>query len=147
MYFKYDRESVDEDFAAWHSVLIQCLDRQAPIKHKRVKSSYLPVWYVPEIGEASKLRDKFKRLNEWPEYKNYGNLTKNLIRNAKCKYFADSVESSKNTSTIWKHLSAVNKRSTSKANSIPDELIINNEHILAQSHLNYMNIFHQLLKS
>ena len=43
-YFKYDRESVDEDFAAWHSVLIQYLDRHAPIKNKRVKSSRLPVW-------------------------------------------------------------------------------------------------------
>ena len=68
-YFKSDWESVDEDFAALHSVLIQCLDRHAPIKHKRVNSSRLPVWYVPEIGEARKLRDKFKRLNKWPEYK------------------------------------------------------------------------------
>ena len=40
------------------------------------------------------------------------------------------MESSKNTSSIWKHLSAVNKGSTSKANNMPDELIINNEHIL-----------------
>ena len=107
------------------------LYRHAPIKHKRVKSSHLPVWYVPEIGEASKLRDKFKRLNEWPEYKKYGNKTRNLIRNAKCKYFADSCGISKNTSSIWKHLSAVNKRSTSYANSMPDEVTINNEHILA----------------
>ena len=37
-YFKSDRESVDEDFAAWHSVVIQCLDRHAPIKHKRPRS-------------------------------------------------------------------------------------------------------------
>ena len=58
------------------------------------------------------------------------NKTKNLIRNAKRTYFADSVESSKNTSSIWKHLSAVNNGSTSKANSMPDELIINNKHIL-----------------
>ena len=67
-YFKSDQESVDEDFAARHSVPIQYLDRHAPIKHKRVKSYHLPVWYVPEIGEARKLRDKFKHLNEWPEY-------------------------------------------------------------------------------
>ena len=68
-YFKSDRESVDEDFAAWHSVVIQCLDRYAPIKHKRVKSSRFHVWYIPEIGEARKLRDKFNCLNEWTEYK------------------------------------------------------------------------------
>ena len=63
-YFKSDRESVDEDFATWHSVLIQCFDRHGHIKHKQVKSSRLPIKYVPEIGEARKLRDKFKRLNE-----------------------------------------------------------------------------------
>ena len=40
------------------------------------------------------------------------------------------MESSKNTRSVRKHLSAVNKGSTSKANSMPDELIINNEHIL-----------------
>ena len=52
---------------------IQCLDGHALIKDKRVKSSRLPVWYVPKIGEALKLRDKFKCLNEWPEYKKYRN--------------------------------------------------------------------------
>ena len=46
--FKSDQESVDEDFAARHTFLIQCLDRHAPMKYKRVKSSSLPVWYVPE---------------------------------------------------------------------------------------------------
>ena len=40
------------------------------------------------------------------------------------------MESSKNTSSIWTHLSAVNQGSTPKANSMPDELIMNNEHIL-----------------
>ena len=42
--------------------------RHAPIKHQLVKSSSLPVWYVHDIGEARKLRDKFKRMNELPEY-------------------------------------------------------------------------------
>ena len=61
--------------------------RQArPHKTQTGKIFFLPVWYVPEIGEARKLRDKFKRLNEWPEYKKYRNKTKNLIRKAKRKY-------------------------------------------------------------
>ena len=82
------------------------------------------------IGEDPKLGDKFKCLNEWPEYKKYRNKTKNLIRNSKRNYFADcKIFKKKNTSCIWKHLSAVNKDSTSIANNMPDELIINNEHI------------------
>ena len=105
-YFTIDQESVDEDFAAWHSVLIQFLDNHVPIKHKRVKSSSLLVWYVPEKGrsKARNLRDKFKHLNEWPEYKKHRNKAKNLIRNAKRKYFADC-GIFENTSSI----SALNK--------------------------------------
>ena len=34
----------------------------APVKLKRVKSNHLPAWYTPEIGEARKLRDKYKFL-------------------------------------------------------------------------------------
>ena len=94
-HFKSDRSTVDEDFAAWHSVIIQCLDKHAPIKIKRVKSSRHPAWYVPEIGKARKLRDKYKRLNNWPDFKKYRNKTRNLIRDAKRKHFTDSVETSK----------------------------------------------------
>ena len=128
-HFKTDRNTIDDDFSAWHSVIIQCIDKHAPIKLKRVKSSRLPAWYVPEIGEARKLRDKHKHNNEWSEYKKYRNKTRTLIRNAKCKHFTNSSETSKSTSSIWKHLSAVNKGSTSNSSNLPDELLINNEHI------------------
>ena len=40
--FELNRKTVDEDFAVWHSILTQCLDRHAPIKIKRVKSARLP---------------------------------------------------------------------------------------------------------
>ena len=33
-HFKSDRGTVDEDFAACHSVIVQCLDKHAPIKIK-----------------------------------------------------------------------------------------------------------------
>ena len=128
-HFKSDRSTVNEDFAAWHSMFIQCLDKHAPIKIKRVKFSRLPAWYVPEIGEARKLRDKYKHLKNWPEYKKYRNKTRNLIRDAKHKHFTDSIETSKSTCSIWKHLSAINKGLKSLAKILPNELLINNERI------------------
>ena len=126
--FELNRKTVDGDFAVWHSILTQCLDRHAPVKIKRVKSARLPAWYIPEIREARKARDNYKRLKQWPEYKQYRNKTRSLIRKAKRKHFTDAVETSKNISIMWKHLKAVNKGSVSTVNNIPDELLINNEH-------------------
>ena len=37
-----------------------------------------------------------------------------------------SIETSKSTSSIWKHLSAINKGTTSNANNLPDEIFIDN---------------------
>ena len=44
--------------------LMKILPHGTPFKHKRLKSSRLPVWYVPEIGKARKLLDKFKGLKK-----------------------------------------------------------------------------------
>ena len=126
--FEINRETVDEDFRALHAVVINCLDNHAPIKTRRVKSSYLPAWYTPEIGKARLSRDKSKRLKQWEEYKHYRNKTRSLIRKAKRQHFTNSVENLKDTSNIWRHLRQVNKGSTCSGKTLPDELIIDGEH-------------------
>ncbi|MEW8544984.1 MAG: reverse transcriptase family protein [Candidatus Thiodiazotropha sp.] len=127
-HFELNRETVDEDFAAWHSIIIRNLDNHAPYKVKRVKSSRLPDWYTPEIGQARKNRDKYKRLKHWDEYKRFRNKTIKLIRNAKRKHFTDSIENTKDARTIWKHLRSVNNGSAAGTNkNLPDELIIDDE--------------------
>ena len=124
--FKSDRITIDDDLTEFYCIILKCLDKHAPVKLKRVKSNHLPAWYTPEIGEARKLRDKYKYLKKWSEYKLYRNKTRNLIRNAKRTHFTDSIETSKSTSSIWKHLSAINKGTTSNANNLPDEIFIDN---------------------
>ena len=94
------------------------LDKHAPIKIRRVKSSRLPDWYSPEIGQARIARDRCKH---WTEYKYYRNKTRNLIRKAKGQHFTKSIENFKDTSTLWKHLRAVNNGSTSSSKTLPDE--------------------------
>lgn len=126
--FDIDQETIDDDFGAFHTIIIDLLDKHAPIKTRRVKSSRLPAWYSPEIGQARLARDKYKRLKQWPEYKIYRNKTRNLIRKAKRQHFTNSVENLKDTSTIWRHLRAVNKGSMTSGKSLPDELIIDGEH-------------------
>ena len=126
--FEINQETIDEDFTALHTIIINHLDEHAPIKIRRVKSSRLPNWYSPEIGQARIARDRCKRLKHWTEYKHYRNKTKNLIRNAKRQHFTKSNENFNDTSTLWKHLRAVNNGSTSSGKTLLDELIIEGVH-------------------
>ena len=124
-HFEINQDTVDDDFGALHAIIINLLDKYAPIKTRRVKSSRLPAWYSPEIGQARMARDKYKRQKQWTEYKGYRNKFRNLIRKAKRQHFTHSVENLKDTSTIWRHLRAVNKGCMTSANTLPGELIVN----------------------
>lgn len=75
------------------------------------------------------LRDKCKRLKQWSDYKRYRNKTKQLIRKAKRNYFSSCINNSKDTRSIWKHLRTVNSGSNSDSRILPEELVINDEHI------------------
>ena len=110
-----------------YSIIINQLDRYAPIKQRRVKSRRLPDWYTPEIGEARKIRDKYKHSKNWSEYKRYRNKPSKLIKNAKRNYFSDSIENFKDTKTIWKHLRTINTSAASTNNTLPSELKFANE--------------------
>ena len=52
-----------------------------------------------------------------------------LIRQAKRKYFSNCINNSKDTRSIWKHLRNVNSGSNSDSSNLPEELVINDEHI------------------
>ena len=127
--FTTNCSSIDEDFANWHSIIMNQLDNHAPMKSKRVKSKRLPDWFTPEIIHMQKLRDHSKRLKQWSDYKRYRNKTKYLIRQAKRKYFSDSVTNSKDSKIIWNHLRAVNTKTQASLNKLPSELKINDETI------------------
>ena len=67
--FQNNCETIDDNFSELHAIIIKLLDKQAPIKTRRVKSNRLPAWYTPEIGQTRIARDKCKRLKQWAEYK------------------------------------------------------------------------------
>ena len=98
--FQINRATVDEDFEAFHNVIINRLNKHAPIKTLRVKSNRLPAWYTSEIGQARIARDKYKRLKQWTEYKYYRKKTRNLIRKSKRRHFTNSVENLTDTAII-----------------------------------------------
>ena len=118
---------MNENFDTWHSLIMNSLNKHAPLKSKRVKHKRLPEWFTPEITQMQKLCDKSKLLKQWIDYKRYRNKTKQPIRSAKRKYFSESVEHSKDSSSLWKRLRYVSQNKTASSNALPDELIINDE--------------------
>ena len=138
--FKVGQCNMDEDFTIWYAFFLQQLDNHAPTRNKRVKTKRLSEWFTPQISQAQELRDNSKLLKNWADYKRYRNKTKLLIRQAKRKHFTESVKNLKDSKTIWKHLRTVNSKSNASRNSLPEELIINNEHITSSINIaNKMN--------
>ncbi|MCG8048030.1 MAG: reverse transcriptase domain-containing protein, partial [Candidatus Thiodiazotropha endolucinida] len=127
--FSTNLSNVDDDFSKWFSLVLKHLNILAPIKTKRVKSKRLPDWNTPEITLMQKQRDISKRLKQWEDYRKYRNKTRQLIRQAKRKYFSESIANTKDVKHIWKHLRSVNNKSTASPYNLPDELVINNERI------------------
>ena len=127
--------NVDDDFVLWFSLILKHLNIHAPIKTKRVKTKRLPYWFTPEIAEIQKRRDTSKRLKRWDDYPKFRNKTRQLIKQAKRKYFSESVNNCKDTKAIWKHLRAVTTGSKSSPSNLPSEIIINNERITGSENI------------
>ena len=127
--FAADKSSIDEDLNIWYSFLLKHLNNHAPIKSKRVKSKRMPDWFTPDIIQMQSLRDKTKRLKQWSDHRKYRNKTKQLIRQAKRKYFSNSITNSKDTKSLWKHLRDVTNGSKTASSNLPQKLIIGNETI------------------
>ena len=102
------------------------LDKHAPIKTRRVKSKRLPDWFTSNILNARRTRDYYKIAKNWSQYKLYRNKTRDLIRKAKRRHFSESIESNKDSRTLWKHFRSVTNKSDAPLSSLPHELTINN---------------------
>ncbi|MCG8047471.1 MAG: reverse transcriptase domain-containing protein, partial [Candidatus Thiodiazotropha endolucinida] len=140
--FAANSSDLDEDYLAWHRIIMKHLDNNAPVKSKRVKHKRLPQWYTPEITQMQRLRDNSKRLKQWSDFKWYRNKVRHLIRSAKRKYFSDSISKSKDSKVIWQHLRSFNTNKKSSSNNLPEELIINNEKITSSENIaNKLNGF------
>ena len=46
-----NQSTVDEDFAAWHNIIMEKLNNHVPIKSKRVKCKRLPDWFTLKITQ------------------------------------------------------------------------------------------------
>ena len=128
--FQVGQQHIDDDLAIWFTIILQQLNKHAPIKIKRVKSKYLPEWFTPDITDMQQKRDTYKRLKLWDDYRKSRNKVRLLIRQAKRNHFLNKVDTCKNSAAIWKHMRAINKGDISSTSNLPAELIISNKCIL-----------------
>ena len=117
-------EDVDESLDCFISMFSKVLNSQAPIKQKRVKHKNLPDWYSPEIGNASRQRDKAKSANNIDQFKYWRNKTKTLISEAKKSFYSTTINQNKqDPKKLWKNLKDLSGKSKmNKLNLITDEL-------------------------
>ncbi|CAG2203258.1 unnamed protein product [Mytilus edulis] len=92
----------------WYYLIINVLDKHAPVVTKRIKNKYQPEWYTDEICKSAHQRDYYHKKKDTDNYKKYRNLTNKLIRSSKSKYFMEAINNDKNCKTLWRHLKDLN---------------------------------------
>ncbi|XP_053398328.1 uncharacterized protein LOC128556711 [Mercenaria mercenaria] len=116
-------EDPNDALDTFNSLFNDVLNRHAPFKQKRVKHVHLPDWYNPEILQATKERDKAKKLNDRAQYKFWRNKVKSLIYNSKKRYYSETInDNKKHAKELWKNLKQLSGKVTNhQTNYIQDE--------------------------
>jgi len=113
-------DNVNDVLSTWHSMLMDILNKHAPMKEKRVKRKWQPGWMTDEIIECMKTRDYHKKKNEDQLYRTWRNKCVNLIRSAKQTYYAQLVENCHgDTRKLWGYMKEL---SPAPASNLPTKL-------------------------
>ena len=129
----YETNDVNKAWKVFHHIMLNILDRHAPISVKRVKSKPAP-WLTPEIKAAMNDRDrqlrKFRRSNldkDKIEYKHTRNHVNILLRKAKSNYNkAQLRENANDPDKFWKTIKSIYP-ATAKNNDSIHRFEINGE--------------------
>ena len=114
-------------WSKWKSMLMECIDRHAPLRHKRVGNKRSP-WITSQLQREMRKRDylKQKAVREdnyqiWEQFKHARNHTNNLIKTAKREYFVNNFEINKsNSKETWNLINQLSSRSSKKSVNISE---------------------------
>ena len=114
-------------WSKWKSMLMECIDRHAPLRHKRVGNRRSP-WITSQLQREMRKRDylKQKAVREdnyqiWEQFKHARNHTNNLIKTAKREYFVNNFEINKsNSKETWNLINQLSSRSSKKSVNISE---------------------------
>ena len=76
-------DNLDDIVSSWNALLLDVLDRHAPIRHHRIKKKYRPDWLTPEIMDLMKERNKCKINGNMDDYRYLRNKVSKHIEMAK----------------------------------------------------------------
>ena len=104
----------------WSELLLEVLDRHAPIKSHRIKKKYQPDWLTPEIMDLMKERNKCKINGNLDAYKHLRNKVSKQIEIEKKNTYQSKIEEGRSDpKSIWKifkELGANRKTNSSESN-------------------------------
>ena len=75
----------------FNQILIDTLNKHAPVKQKRIKHSHQPDWFNSEILNAIKCRDKAKQFNNEQAFKYWRQQVKKLTYKSKHQYYSCAI--------------------------------------------------------
>ena len=122
----YRHGNPNEMWGTWKSLLMNVIDRHAPLRTRRVSSKRSP-WVTNELKHLMFNRDYLKKRaisskdEKWCEYRRARNQVNNEIKKAKRFYFTKNLDIHKgDMKRSWKLINELNSRNCKKAKKISE---------------------------
>ena len=118
----------------WKTMLIQCLDKHAPVKNKRIGTKKGSPWITSDLIKKMRERDSLKKqanlssdIEVWLSYKKARNQINKAVRQAKREYFVNNLDSQKsNPRKMWQLINNLTGRKTNKSSNIKELKVSDN---------------------
>ncbi|CAB3998829.1 RNA-directed DNA polymerase from transposon BS [Paramuricea clavata] len=137
----------------WKSLLLDALNRHAPLRHKRIRNNPVP-WINPQIKELMRKRDyhkkkaiKYDSESQWELYNTLRNEVNINMRKAKSKYFCDKIQASSqmgDSKSSWAWINSLLGRKHKNANinelKVNDDIISDDKSITETLNEYFINI-------
>ncbi|CAB4024022.1 Hypothetical predicted protein, partial [Paramuricea clavata] len=137
----------------WKSLLLDALNRHAPLRHKRIRNNPVP-WINPQIKELMRKRDyhkkkaiKYDSESQSELYKTLRNEVNINMRKAKSKYFCDKIQASSqmgDSKSGWAWINSLLGRKHKNANinelKVNDDIISDDNSITETLNEYFINI-------
>jgi len=111
----------NEMWSMWSKMLMQAIDKHAPVKNRRVGSKRREPWITNGLIEQMRRRDLLKRQANnsndhevWNNYKKERNLTNKAVKHAKRGYFVQNMDKS-NPRKTWQLINSIRGKTPEKS--------------------------------
>ena len=96
-------EDMNEIAEVWNNMFLEVVNKHAPIKSQRIKSTYQPTWLIPQILDCIKERNKCKVSEKMGEHRLLRNRVSKMIDSVKNETYQIKIEEIKNgPRSVWK---------------------------------------------